>query len=34
VAKQLDYAGDPPDLLDKAKHAVAGLECNGQPIAG
>jgi phosphate transport system substrate-binding protein len=34
VAKQLDYAGDPPDLLDEAKRAVAGLECNGQPIAG
>jgi phosphate transport system substrate-binding protein len=33
TATQLDYAGDPPELLDKAKQAVAGLECNGKPIA-
>jgi phosphate transport system substrate-binding protein len=33
TATQLDYAGDPPELLDKAKQAVSGLECNGQPIS-
>ena len=34
TATQLDYAGDPSNVLDSAKQAVAGLQCNGQPISG
>ena len=34
VATKLDYAGDPSQLLSKARQAVSGLECNGQPISG
>jgi phosphate transport system substrate-binding protein len=32
TAAKLDYAGDPPKLLDAARQAVAGLQCNGKAI--
>jgi phosphate transport system substrate-binding protein len=32
VAPQLQYAPLPPSILTKAKAAVAGLQCDGQPV--
>jgi phosphate transport system substrate-binding protein len=32
TAKKLDYAGDPPNVLEPAQKAVDGLQCNGKPV--
>jgi phosphate transport system substrate-binding protein len=34
ILSQADYAALPAPILAKAKEAVAGLQCNGSPLAG